>query len=80
MADNTPRVFTRDINGKSVERIAYTPSAAIKFVFDGWTEAPAAAAKKALDGVDRDVQAAQKAAADDQAAAKAAADKPAPKK
>jgi hypothetical protein len=72
MADNTPRVFTREINGKKVDRIATRPSEVIKFEFDGWTEVTPAQAKKATAAVERDVAAAEKAqaAADKDAATK----------
>lgn len=69
MADNTPRVFTTEINGKRVDRIAYTPRDVIKFQFDGWTEVDQAAAKKAVSAVERDVKAGERAAADAEKAA-----------
>lgn len=59
----TPKVFTNIINGKHVQRIAYRPSDAIKFQYDGWSELSDADAKKAVAAAERDVQAAEQATA-----------------
>jgi hypothetical protein len=70
MADDTPRVFTTEINGKRVNRVANRPAEVVKFVFDGWTEVKPAEAKKTAAAIDRDVAASEKAqAAADKAAA-----------
>jgi hypothetical protein len=34
----TPKTFTREIDGKPVEKIAATPADAVRLEFDGWRE------------------------------------------
>jgi hypothetical protein len=50
-------VFTKTVNGKSVERVAHTPADAVKLRFEGWVEkarpAKTAAAATEADGKGR---------------------------